>query len=110
MMSALLFSPFRVTNVELINEKNPHILQFQNDMDCVILLRLLYLACFVVSTHVIFIYLMDYASSTRYLFTRLRKTFSSFEPKKNDHTQVYIIIMECFQCCLSTENSNSDSL
>ena len=55
MMSALLFSPFRVTNVELINEKNPHIFQFQNDIDCVILLRLLCLACFVVSTHAIFI-------------------------------------------------------
>ena len=58
----------------------------------------------------LFEYLMDYASSTTYLFTRLRKTFSSFEPKENDHTQVYIITMECFQCCLSTENSNSDSL
>ena len=41
----------------------------------------LYLACFVVSTYVIFIWvcwiLMAYASSTTYLFTRLQKTFSS---------------------------------
>ena len=36
------------------------------------------------------------ASSKTYLFTRLQKTFSSCEPKKerNDHMQVYINIME----------------
>ena len=36
------------------------------------------------------------ASSKTYLFIRLQKTFSSCEPKKerNDHTQVYINIME----------------
>ena len=51
----------------------------------------LYLACFFVSTYVIFIWviwiLMAYvqqqmASSTTYLFTRLQKTFSSCEPKE----------------------------
>ena len=35
-MGAPLFSHFRVTNVQLINEKVPLILKFQNDMDCVI--------------------------------------------------------------------------
>ena len=43
-------------------------------MDCLILWRFLYLACFVVSTYVIFIWaywiLMAYASSTTYLLTR----------------------------------------
>ena len=38
-MGALSFSHFQVTNVKLINKKNPYILQFQNDMDCIILLR-----------------------------------------------------------------------
>ena len=54
-------------------------------MDFVILLRFLYLACFVVSTYVIFMWvcyiLMAYESSTTYLFTRLQKTFSSCELK-----------------------------
>ena len=44
-------------------------------MACLILLRFLYLACFVVSTYVIFIsvcrILMAYESSTTYLLTRL---------------------------------------
>ena len=52
-MGALLFSHFRITNVKLINEDDSLLLQFENDMD-VILLRFLYLACFVVSTYVIF--------------------------------------------------------
>ena len=54
-MGELLFSHFRVMNVELIIKKTPQILQFQNDMDWVILLRFLYLASFVLSTYVIFI-------------------------------------------------------
>ena len=54
-MGALIFFHFRVMNVKLITEKNSLIVAFQNDMDAVILLRFLYLACFVVSTYVIFI-------------------------------------------------------
>ena len=50
-------------------------MQFQNGVDCVILLYFLYLACFFVSTYVIFIrvywILMAYASSTTYLLTKL---------------------------------------
>ena len=47
-------------------------MQSQNDTDCLILLRFLYLACVVVSTYVIFIWiLMAYASSTTYSLTRL---------------------------------------
>ena len=87
------FSHFRVTNVKLIYKKIPWILQLQNDIDSIILLRFffLYLACFVVSTYVILIWviwiLMAYvqqqmASSTKNLFTRLQKTFSSCEPKE----------------------------
>ena len=48
---------------------------FQNDMECVIILRFMYLTCFVVSTYVTFIWvylmLMAYASSATYLLTRL---------------------------------------
>ena len=43
-MGALLFFHFRVTNVNLINEKNTLIIGFQNNMDYVILLLFLYLA------------------------------------------------------------------
>ena len=50
-------------------------MQFQNGMACLILSRFLYLACFVVSTYVIFILvcriLMAYESSTTYLLTGL---------------------------------------
>ena len=53
-MGALLFFHFRAMNVKLIDEKNL-LIHFQNDIDCVILLRFLYLACFVVSPYVIFI-------------------------------------------------------
>ena len=46
----------------------------------------MYLACFVVSEYDIFIYVcwipMAYASSTKYLFTRLHMTFSSCELKE----------------------------
>ena len=54
----------------------------------------LYLACFVVSVYVIFIWvcqiLMAYASSRAYLFTRLQKTFSSCEPKEEwPHAGLY---------------------
>ena len=57
-MGALSFSHFQVTNVKLINKKNPYILQFQNDMDCIIPLRFLYVVCFVVSTYMIFIWVI----------------------------------------------------
>ena len=62
-------------------------LQFQNDIDCIILLRFsLHLAWFAVGRYVTFIWvfwiLMAYASSTTYLFTRLQKTFSSCETKE----------------------------
>ena len=53
-MGALLFFHFRVMNVNLINEKNSLISEFQNNMDCVILLLFLYLT-FVLSSCVIFI-------------------------------------------------------
>ena len=43
---------------------------------------------------------MAYASSTTNLFTRLHKTSVTVTQRRNDHTQVNIIIMECFQCCL----------
>ena len=42
LMGALLFSHYRVTNVKLINEKNSLNITFQNDMDCIILLRLFF--------------------------------------------------------------------
>ena len=45
------------------------------------------------------IYLQDY-----------RRYLVAMSQRRNDHMQVYIIIMECFQFCLSTENSNSVSL
>ena len=54
-MGALLFYHFRDTKVRLINEKKI-VNYFQNDMDCVILLCFLYLACFVVSIYLIFIW------------------------------------------------------
>ena len=93
-MGALLFFLFRVMNMKLINEWNSLILQFSTDMDHVILLSFLYLACFIVSTYVIFIWvcwiLMAYESSTTYLFTRLQKTFSSCEPKEEwPHAGLY---------------------
>ena len=54
----------------------------------------LYLACFVVITYVMFIWvcwiLMAYAISTKYLFTRLQETLSSCEPKKEwPHAALY---------------------
>ena len=96
-MGALVFSHFRVTNVRLINEKNYLIITVSKWHDCVILLRFLYLACFVVGTYVVFIWvywiLMAYASSITYLLTRLQKTSVAVSERKNDHMQVYIIIM-----------------
>ena len=69
-MSAILFSDFRVDKW-----KNYLIIAVSNDMDCLIILRFLYLACFVISTYVIFIsvcwILMAYESSATYLSTRL---------------------------------------
>ena len=50
-------------------------MQSQNDMDCLVQSRILYLACFVVSTYVIFIWvywnLMAYEGSKTSLLTRL---------------------------------------
>ena len=61
-------------------------MQSQNDMDWVILLYFLYLACFVVITYVILIWvywiLMAYASSTIYLLIKLQKKFISCESKE----------------------------
>ena len=54
-------------------KKNPY--WFQNDIDCIIRLRLLYLACFVLSRYVALTsvcwILMAYGSWTTYLLTRL---------------------------------------
>ena len=92
-MVKLLFFRFRVTNSSLKDtaSKWPGL-----DQSCYIFL---YLACCVVSTNVIFIWviwiLMAYvqqqmASSTTYLFTRLQKTFSSCEPKEEwPHAGLY---------------------
>ena len=56
-------------------KKFPYLLQSQNDMDCLILLLFLNLACFVVTTYVIFFclswILMAHASLATYLLTRL---------------------------------------
>ena len=91
-------------------------MKFQNDMDCVIILYFLYLVCFVVSPYVIFTWvywiLMAYASSKVYLLTRSKNKFSSCEPKEEwRHTCLYnkkdLSKIECFQCCLSIENSYS---
>ena len=94
-MGALLFSHFRVTCLKLLNEKSSlyftvskwHGLRHSITV-------FLYLACFVVSAYVIFIWvcwiLMAYASSRAYLFTRLQKTFSSCEPKEEwPHAGLY---------------------
>ena len=45
------------------------------------------------------IYIQDY-----------RRHSVAVSQRTNDHMQVYMIIMECFRCCLSKENSNSVSL
>ena len=52
---------------------------------------------------------MAYSSSTTYL-QYYRRYLVAVSRRRNDHMQVYIIIMECFQCCLSVENSTSVSL
>ena len=46
-MVAILFSHFRVMNVKLVNEKNFLVNAVSKLDGCVILLRLLYLACIV---------------------------------------------------------------
>ena len=100
-MGAPLFSHFRVTNVKLRNEKNYLNITVSKwyGVHHSITFFFLYLPCFVVSTYVIFIWviwiLMAYvqqqmASSTTYLFTRLQKTFSSCEPKEEwPHAGLY---------------------
>ena len=75
-------------------KKIPSLLPLQNDMDYVILLRFLYLACFVVSIYVIFIWvywiLMAYTSSASYLLTKLQPKLSSCEPKEEwPHAGLY---------------------
>ena len=45
------------------------------------------------------IYLQDYTRDS-----------GALSQTRNDHVQTYVIIMECFQCWLSAENSNSVSL
>ena len=99
-MGALSFSLFRVKNVKLINEKNSLIVavsKWSFKMAWTVILScFLSLACFVVSTYMIFTwvcsFLMAYASSATYLLTRLKKKFSAYSQKRNDHMQVYIII------------------
>ena len=56
-MGALLFSHFRVTNLKLINEKNylAKYCSFKMTWTASFYYFFLYLACFVVSTYVIFI-------------------------------------------------------
>ena len=86
-------------------------MQFQKDMGCDIILRFLYLVCFVVSTYVIFIWvcwiLIAYASSTTHLLARLMKKFSSFDPKKGlphagwynyNGRQIELFNMKWFNC------------
>ena len=71
-------------------------LQFENDMDCVILYVFLYLACFVVSTYVIFLSLLDYNGLYKfnniYLQDYIRRSVAVSQ-RRNDHMQVHIIIM-----------------
>ena len=92
-MGALVFSHFRVTNVRLINEKNYLIITVSKWHDCVILLRFLYLACFVVGTYVVFIWvywiLMAYASSITFI-NKITEDFSSCERKEEwPHAGLY---------------------
>ena len=67
-------------------KKFPQILQFQNHMDCVILLRFFFVFSLLCCKYIYDIYLsmllMAYGSSIAYLFTRLQKTFGSCEPKE----------------------------
>ena len=67
-------------------------------MECVILLRFLYLACFVVSKYVIFVcvcwILMAYDSSTTYLLTKLPHAgLYNYNGK-----QIELFYMKCFNC------------
>ena len=65
-------------------------------MHCVILLRFLYLACFVVSTYVIFIcvcwILMAYTNSTTNIFINkmTEENYVAVSRRGNDQMQVYI--------------------
>ena len=97
-MGAFLFSLFRVTNVKLINKKKFHkYYSFKMAWAASFYCVFSYLACFVVSRYKIFIWvrrvLMAYASLTTCLFTRLQKTLVALSQRRNDHMQVYIIIM-----------------
>ena len=85
-MGALLFSHIRVTNVNLIKEKITYYCSFKMTWTAsFIVLRFLCLACFIISTYVMFIsvcsILVAYESSTTYLLTRLT-------------LQVYVIIIK----------------
>ena len=92
-MGAFSFSHFRDTNKR--NEKTfLKYYRFKMTRTASFCYVSLYLACFVVSAYVIFIWvcwiLMAYASSRAYLFTRLQKTFSSCEPKEEwPHAGLY---------------------
>ena len=92
-MGAFSFSHFRDTNKR--NEKTfLKYYRFKMTWTASFYYVSLYLACFVVSAYVIFIWvcwiLMAYASSRAYLFTRLQKTFSSCEPKEEwTHAGLY---------------------
>ena len=96
-MGALLFSHFQVTNVKLINKKNPYILQFQNDMDCIILLR--FFVCSLLCCKYIYdicLSNLDFNGffSATYLFTRLQKWAKGVSQRRYDHMQAFINIME----------------
>ena len=102
-MGVLLFSHFRVTNVKLINEKytlnmavsKAHGLHHSVTVS-------LYLACFVVSTYKIFVWVIWIL--TTYLFWQraqkhiylqdYRRHSVAASQRRNDHMQVYINIME----------------
>ena len=85
-MGELLFSHFRVTNVELINEKislnitvsKSHGLRHSVTFFFVFSL----LCCKYIYDIYLSMLLMAYGSSIAYLFTRLQKTFGSCEPKE----------------------------
>ena len=50
---------------------------------------------------------MAYASSTTYLFPRLQKRRHSVavSQRTNDQMEVYLIVMESFQCCFQSHIS-----
>ena len=85
-MGGLLFSYFRVTNGKLMNEKNSLITAVSKWPGLRLSITFFVFSLLCCNTYVIFIWgywiLMAYASSTRYLLTRLRKKLSSCEAKE----------------------------